>query len=460
MNGTAAKNLEFDNSEAEEAARKGRELLTRVTLMLRLAAIYDLANEAMQPAIDGARRAVNVLVEEVGEIAIQIMGENIFLNREVLKLTSTTFEVAQQFRVVMRRLAVGEIAFKSELTEEDCRAFLAVFQDHYRSRTPENFQAEKFSTISVRVIDKATEDALAGQIDTRQNVVRTYALVMLAIEDVIHRLEVGKPPRLSQLRRAIQGLADASKEHASLVIGLTRSPNLRGTVAQHLTAVAALTLLMGRKLGLSKRNLCNLAMAGALHDVGRNDMAAPDAEALQEELNKVPVRSVLAICKSGVTKERLLWSTVACENHRPMLEDQATFQPSAFARLVAVPCTFDLLTATTLGGKAILPDQALRLIQDQAGKRFDERVTRLFTSLVGLYPVGTTVKLSGGQLAVVTEVPADPADFIRPRVKVIRENGNAADYLLDLKTADPNQRIVETVDAVEEAVNVSHFLLA
>jgi hypothetical protein len=206
-------------------------------------------------------------------------------------------------------------------------------------------------------------------------------------------------------------------------------------------------------------------MAGALHDVGRTDMRAAEgshahSEDMQAELDKVPVRSIIAICKSGVTKDRLLWSTVACENGRPILEDNVTFHPSIYARLVAVPCTFDLLTATALGGKAILPDQALRMIQDQAGKRFDERVTRLFTSMVGLYPVGTTVKLSGGQLAVVTEVPSDPAEFIRPRVKVIRENGNAADYLLDLATADPNQRIVETVDAVEEDVNVSHFLLA
>ena len=69
------------------------------------------------------------------------------------------------------------------------------------------------------------------------------------------------------------------------------------------------------------------------------------------------------------------------------------------------------------------------------------------------------MKLSTGEVAVVMEVPSDPADFARPRVKVVRDAAGPADYILDLTQAT-DRSIVESVDPVAEDINVPHFLLA
>ncbi len=108
-----------------------------------------------------------------------------------------------------------------------------------------------------------------------------------------------------------------------------------------------------------------------------------------------------------------------------------------------------------------MPDQALRLLVNQAGTRFDSRLVQLFASIMGLYPVGTTVKLNTGELALVVEVSGQPAAFARPRVKVFRNaQGGPVDYAVDLAQPGEKRAIVQSVDPAEVQLNVPQFLLA
>jgi hypothetical protein len=130
-------------------------------------------------------------------------------------------------------------------------------------------------------------------------------------------------------------------------------------------------------------------------------------------------------------------------------------------RLIAVPCAFDLLTYPAPPHPGLPADQALRLITKRAGSRFDPRAVRLFTAVAGFYPVGTLVRLSGGQLGVVMDVPADPALAAKPRVRVIQgQRRTKADYVVDL--GDPGQRlsIVSSLDTAENDLNAPHFLFS
>ena len=108
---------------------------------------------------------------------------------------------------------------------------------------------------------------------------------------------------------------------------------------------------------------------------------------------------------------------------------------------------------------ALLPDEALRVILKEAGRRYDEAVVRLLVNAVGMYPIGSVVALSNGKTAIVVGISknGDPA---LPRVKVIRDkNGKQVDGAsVDLATVD-SVRVVGCADAEEEAVNIPAFLL-
>lgn len=104
------------------------------------------------------------------------------------------------------------------------------------------------------------------------------------------------------------------------------------------------------------------------------------------------------------------------------------------------------------------PDHALREMMGKGSEHFDPRVLRLFGATIGLFPVGTLVRLSGGQLAVVMEVAADTTRYARPIVKVIE--GGAGGYVVDLASDEAGLSIVEVLDPRQQQQNPTFMLLA
>ena len=141
-------------------------------------------------------------------------------------------------------------------------------------------------------------------------------------------------------------------------------------------------------------------------------------------------------------------------------------EPTVFAekaeKLIKSDCVAAVFGGwTSSSRKAMLPDQALRLLYNQVNVRFDERIVRLFAGVMGLYPVGSTVRLSSGELAIVVQVSGEPAAFAKPRVKVFRSaQGQPADFLVDLMAAGETRTIAASVDPSEVQINVPQFLLA
>jgi hypothetical protein len=64
-------------------------------------------------------------------------------------------------------------------------------------------------------------------------------------------------------------------------------------------------------------------------------------------------------------------------------------------------------------------DRIKAIMQQQDGAAFNRALLRRFVNMMGLYPVGTLVRLNTGALGVVTrEHPADP---FRPQVKLVQD---------------------------------------
>jgi HD-GYP domain-containing protein (c-di-GMP phosphodiesterase class II) len=457
--------LSFESADAVAEQRLRRELLNRVAVTLRLSTVHELANAAMARPIRDLLTHVGSMLDGGEALRVQSIGDNFYLNNEAIKLDFTSVQSALMLRTIFKRCRINEIAFLAPPDEDELRGFLSAFQKHYRSKMPASFATERFPKIAIRAIEKAEEGALDAEIDERQNLLRNYALLSIAVRQTLDAWSAGKPPRLARLRRAIHGLADATIGHESLLVGVSRFPNLTGDVAFHLASVTALVLLMARRLGVSREVLSDLCLAALLHDAGRTELpalleAGNSESELEAALARVPLTSVLRICAGDLSSQVLYCAAVSYEHTLRVDGGGTQAKPSSSARLVSVACAFDLLVSPRPPARGVLPDQALRIILDHSGSKFDSNVTRLFAATVGLYPVGTTVKLSGGEIGIVMEVPGDPATFAKPRVKVIRGPSGPTDYILELDRADVGVHIVESIDPIDLDLNVPHFLLA
>jgi hypothetical protein len=105
------------------------------------------------------------------------------------------------------------------------------------------------------------------------------------------------------------------------------------------------------------------------------------------------------------------------------------------------------------------PDEALRELVDGGGTRYDPDLVRVFASVLGIYPLGTLVRLDTGELAIVFHV--DPSTPCRPLVKIAIAadgSGQADGEILDLGDRDGEGKyrrsIVGTVDPAAAGINV------
>ncbi|MBL8949601.1 MAG: hypothetical protein JNK82_02415 [Myxococcaceae bacterium] len=437
-------------SETEAPAVDPAPFVKDVALLLKLAQVHALENSIF----DGPVRALVQVLDKAGtEVVLVSMADTTFVNGVLARLRGSLAESADMLRKALERVDVQELVFERGITEAELREFLVAYQRAFRSPTPAAAAKEIRCRVRLKTISGNLTSGPAFQIDARQNVLRTFARLAVTTEEALAAVQAGQPFRSTNLRRAVQSLADAAVGHEALLAGITRFPNFRGELHYHLTSVAALTLLMAMRLELPKAALAEVTMAALFHDVGR-----AGREPSEDDAVLAPIRSLLKLSEQP-SAEALVQASAAFEAGLP-LHSKKVWSPGALGRLIAVPCRFDLLTGGKPPRRALAPDQALRMIQDQAAVRFDPLVVRLFVQTVGLFPVGTTVRLSGGQLAIVLEVPADAVNFSRPVVKVVRDEMGPADYTIDLATDEGGATIVGSVDAVEEGVNPPHFLLS
>jgi len=97
-----------------------------------------------------------------------------------------------------------------------------------------------------------------------------------------------------------------------------------------------------------------------------------------------------------------------------------------FGRILALADVFDALTSPRIyRPTALSPDRALGLLLEGSKRDFDPILLKWFINLLGVYPVGTLLKLENGEMALVVDTPGE-SNMKRPRVVLVCPDGGGA----------------------------------
>jgi HD-GYP domain-containing protein (c-di-GMP phosphodiesterase class II) len=200
---------------------------------------------------------------------------------------------------------------------------------------------------------------------------------------------------------------------------------------------------LGRQLGLEGDALKSAGMAGLFHDVGK--MMIPEAvlnkpgKLTDEEFAIVrthPERGWEILKLSADVDDVAL---DVCRHHHERVDgmgypDRLSGDDlTLFARMGAVCDVYDAITSERCYKARWDPAEAIRKMAEWQEEHFDQTVFKAFVKTVGIYPVGTLVKLKSLRLGVVTDQTAK--SLLKPVVKVffsIRSNGPILPELVDL----------------------------
>lgn len=132
-------------------------------------------------------------------------------------------------------------------------------------------------------------------------------------------------------------------------------------------------------------------------------------------------------------------------------------------QIVTIADVYDALRSTRVYRDGLPSDRIKSIMAKKDDPAFNQRLLRRFINLMGLFPIGTLVRLSTEEIGVVThEHPADP---FRPQVKIVRDrDGRALEEALLVNTWEPDARgdfpwaVVEAVDPEATGIDPLAYL--
>jgi HD-GYP domain-containing protein (c-di-GMP phosphodiesterase class II) len=262
-------------------------------------------------------------------------------------------------------------------------------------------------------------------------------------------------------------------ENRSAVLGLATIKNYDEYTSFHSVNVLILSLALGSMLPLDRSSLMILGTGALLHDLGKITVpqsllvkTGPLTTTEWRMMQEHPARGAdILLAQPGVHPLAVM---VAYEHHArydlngyPKIHGKDRI--GLFSRIVEVADVYDAMTSARPYQKARMPDQAMRVLVKDMGSCFDPLLVKVFIDMMGLFPVGTPVRLATGEVGVVYE--PDQSDALWPRVKVILDpdGGEVEPSIVDLhklkeKIGETEQPLLESIHPEDLGIDIREYL--
>ncbi|WHZ18323.1 MAG: hypothetical protein OJF55_000472 [Rhodanobacteraceae bacterium] len=288
--------------------------------------------------------------------------------------------------------------------------------------------------------------------------------------DVAH----GRELSVEQVEEAVRPLVASVLRSADAFLFLEGLRKHDDYTYSHAIACGALAAAFGRHLGLQEGTIVSLATGGLLMDVGKTKV---DRELLQRV---GPLTDTEAALVHGHVEEGVAIVTSAGINDPDVLDVMRTHHercngsgypdgimesgiPMA-GRMLAIIDTYDAMISARPYRTPVSRHAALQAIYRARGRLFQTELVEQFQVCLGVYPTGSCVELSTGELAVVME--QNQVRRLRPRVLVIStpDKQPLPDFrtfdLLSQSSDGHTVEIVRNFAAGEHAIDTAGFLPA
>ncbi|MCG5525631.1 HD-GYP domain-containing protein [Ectothiorhodospira haloalkaliphila] len=247
------------------------------------------------------------------------------------------------------------------------------------------------------------------------------------ITEVLEDARLGRSVNTGQVRRVVSHLAEQVVESPNALLWLTHLRERDRYTSLHSINVCILSLSFGRFLGMGRDELEVLGLGALLHDIGKLrvplEILNCPRRLTAEEFEQMKAHPVLgyALLKRNKDLPEQALQTALCHHERingagyPNGHKGDAIPPHA--RLVAVVDVYDAISSKRVYHDGMTPQDALNIIFRMRGEELDTELVEAFIRCVGIYPVGSLVELTSGEVGVV--VGFNARHRLRPTVMLL-----------------------------------------
>lgn len=235
---------------------------------------------------------------------------------------------------------------------------------------------------------------------------------------------------INKVKLAVEPMVHSIMRNPDACIWLAKMKDQDDYTYHHSLACSIWSVALGRHLGLPEEDLCSLAIGGLLFDIGKLEidraLLTSNRRLSKDEYEQVKlhVKFGLKSIEKGEQINSDIYNMLAHhhERHNGSGYPQGLVGEKipVFARIAGIVDCYDAISSNRYYAKALSPSQAINTLYDLKDIAFQGELIEEFIQAVGIYPAGTLVELSSGEVAIV--MAEYRSRRLRPQLMVILDN--------------------------------------
>lgn len=278
----------------------------------------------------------------------------------------------------------------------------------------------------------------------------TFHKARTLTKSLLDDIRLGGAINTDHAKQMVNECVQSVIRHPDALMWMSKIRSESEYTAEHCLNVCILAVAFGRQLGLPEEELHKLGLCGLLHDVGK--MRIPPE--ILNKTGRLSIEEMRVMMSHTIQGRNLLISTsgiysgvidVAYSHHERVdgkgyprkLAGQGI---SLFSKIIAIVDAYDAMTADRCYQVAKTSTEALKIIYQERGTHFDEKLALKFLQTVGLYPPGCIVELHSGAVGIVVETNHKMRHL--PKVLLVRDsekNPLEKDLYIDLAQVETGE---------------------
>ena len=313
--------------------------------------------------------------------------------------------------------------------------------------TPREAVREELQQELDEVLESSHHDNATSMAEERDTASRIADEASSLISGLMNDVKLGKQVEVERVNPMVDQMVSSIFRNQDAMLSLQRVRSRDQYTFEHSVGVAVLLVTFAKELGLERDKIQEIGVGAMLHDIGK--IKVPDA--ILNKPGKLTDSEFAIMRKHVVYSADILSDTpgvshtalaVAAQHHERFDGSGYPYRLkgekiSQYGQMAAIVDVYDAITADRCYHKGQEPTAVLRKLLEWSQHHFNPTLVQQFIRCVGIYPVGTLVRMESGRLAVVTE--ASEKGPLYPTVRIIYDTTKKGFVTpLDIDLANPN----------------------
>lgn len=428
-------------------------IIRGISSTLQSVKIYTVEHRTAQKAIDVIYNSITEYVQQYGDLEFGIAGDELFSGKEIF------FNLSKQLKELIDLLKdknIERIIYKRSLCRLELVDFFEVLVaclDGEPFLDASQRMNKKFPNIDAGRIggtvssDKQKSQDIDKDKDNKKHCQKIYNSLLDENKGAIENIISGEAIDVESVYNFscdIFNMIMYNRDSLFTMMNLKRHDDYTFV---HSLNVAVLTIFQAQYLGFPEAEAIRLGMAGLFHDNGKlaikKQLLNKKGKLTDEEFENIKSHTILGAELMLDNPDFDKMFLIAAHQHHLGVNLKKYPRPSFLkrqslvAQIVAISDVYDALRSRRSYKEGMPLEKVYDIMQKEKDSLLNSELVDLFFKHVGVWPVGTLVKLGTGEVGLVKEVNHD--DSFSPLVEILYDSSNV--YLQHPFIADLSEKL-------------------